>query len=66
MITVRLSIQITRRKFVHVAVDPQGETLWVDRSIAKLLAWCAENDHFELRVEEADRVWFMTLSPLPR
>lgn len=66
MITLRLSIQITRRKFVHQAVGPEGEILWVDRSISKLLQWCFDNDHHDLRIEDQDRVWDVSLNPLPK
>lgn len=65
MISLRLSIQITRRKFVHQAVGPEGEVLWVDRSISKLLLWCYDNDHRDFEIVSEGLRWEVSLSPLP-
>lgn len=65
MIILELSIQITRRKFVHRAVDLEGNVLWVDRSISKLLQWCFENDHHDFEIHDKGLRWEVSLSPLP-
>lgn len=63
---IELSIQITRRKFIHRVIDEEGRERYVSRSIAQVFQWLYDCDIFEAEVVEADRRWNISLSPLPR
>lgn len=65
MYRIDLSIQITRRKFIHQVTDENGKVLYVDRSIANLFRWLYDNDILEAELVEGGRRWQISLSPLP-
>lgn len=62
---IHLSIQLTRRKFVHVVTDSDGHEVYLSRSIAQCFEWLYLNEHFEAEVVEGGRRWNISLSPLP-
>lgn len=66
MIFIEVGVQITRRKFVHLAKDENGRILHADRSIGKVLRWLRENEIYQAEVLEDGHSWEIQLSPLPR